>query len=198
MHEQNTTNIQKKHDMIYIAMPKGCVFQKSKKVVENFTGMEITSGQLKIAYKKYMFCFLKHRDIPKLVENGVFHYGITSDEWLKETEVKVKRIKELDWCDTKIALIRQKGDEGEIRSCVTEFPNIAMKTLKKSISVQYVSGSSEALVPEFYDSCIDCVESGRTLEKNNLIIDQILLNSKTVLIGNEDNRYLLEDFMRWL
>ena len=177
--------------MINIGLPKGNVLSKSKQLVERITGKPVVAGRLSVEYENYRFFFLKHRDIPGLVEQGVLNYGITSDEWIAETDARVIRFKELDWCDTKIALIEHKDASNKPRSCVTEFQNIARKYLPKDVHIHYISGSSEAMVPFMFDCCIDCVESGATLVRNNLVIKDILLSSKIVVIGgqvhNEDN-----------
>lgn len=66
------------------------------------------------------------------------------------------------------------------------------------VNVTYISGSSEACVPEIADYCVDCVETARTLKDNDLEIKDVILESKMMLFVNEnfsDNKilsYLME------
>lgn len=66
MHEEDCRDIQKCDKVINIGLPKGNVFNKSKELVEKFTGNSIIDGKLKVGYENFRFYFLKHRDIPFL------------------------------------------------------------------------------------------------------------------------------------
>lgn len=198
MYEEDCRDLQKCDKVISIGLPKGNVFDKSKEIVEKFTGSSVVDGKLKIEYKNYRFYFLKHRDIPFLVENGKLDYGITSDEWIAETGVAVARIKELDWCNTQIALIKSKNYVGDLLNCVTEFENIAKKYFENSVQIERISGSSEALIPEIYNCCIDCVESGKTLKVNDLVVEDVIFNSKIVLIGKTKRTEAIENILKYI
>ncbi len=142
---------------------------------------------MSISYEGYIFYFLKQRDIPVLIDNGILDYGITSDEWIKETRVHVLRLKELDWCDTKIAVIVHKNNTKRLKKCVSEYIEIARKYFGNcEIDIKYVSGSCESLVPTEFDCCVGCVESGTTLRQNDLVVKDIILQSKIVLVGKKD------------
>lgn len=79
---------------------------------------------------------------------------------------------------------KEKDRTGDSRSCVTEFPNIASKYFKEQgieCNIFHISGSSEACVPQIFDWCIDCVETGTTLLENDLMEKEIILESKVAL-----------------
>lgn len=99
MFEKDNAGVIRSKKMIRIGLPKGNVYEKSKQFVANIIGQKVPKGRLAIKYDCYIFYFLKHRDIPVLIEKGILDYGITSDEWLEETGAQLLRIKELDWCD---------------------------------------------------------------------------------------------------
>ncbi|MNN59929.1 ATP phosphoribosyltransferase [compost metagenome] len=134
---------------------------------------------------------LKHRDIPGLIELGYLDVGITSTEWLYENDSDLYIHKELDWCDTRISLISDKdrpvlnGNRG-IR-CITEFPRITRDffntTHNNNVTIDNISGSSEALVPSLYNCCVDCVETGKTLLLHNLTEESVIYQSKIVLVS---------------
>ena len=175
-----------------IGLPKGNVIDKSFLVAKKLLSHELDLGRLSFLNDTYEIYLLKHRDIPKLVEDGRIDIGITSYEWVKERQSDVKVLAELDWCDTKICLIKSPNvlKNTETLNCVTEFPNIAKEYLKRKntiFSIYHISGSSEALVPGMFQTCIDCVESGETLRKNNLIVEEVILESRVIVIGNRDS-----------
>lgn len=178
-------------EKIKIGLPKGKVHGKAKRLIENFFDAELIKDKLYICTEKYDFFLLKHRDIARLVAEGTLDFGITSEEWLRELRVEneVNIIKKLDWCDTKISLITHESKDGINKNCITEFYNIAIDYLKSKpdmdVKVDKISGSSEALIPAIYDCCIDCVETGTTLEKNNLIVKDVIFESSMVFIGNK-------------
>lgn len=97
------------------------------------------------------------------------------------------RLKELDWCDTKIAVIVHKNNTKRLKKCVSEYIEIARKYFGNcEIDIKYVSGSCESLVPTEFDCCVGCVESGTTLRQNDLVVKDIILQSKIVLVGKKD------------
>ncbi len=177
---------------IRIGLPKGNVIGKSLQLVRYIMGEDADSKKLSFKKDNITLLLLKHRDIPKMIEKGQLDVGITSYEWIVENDSKVKVIKELDWCDTRIALIGGAQNEIDNRNsvnCLTEFPNIAKEYfVKKNMcaNVTYISGSSEACVPEMADCCVDCVETARTLRHNNLEIKDVILESKMMLITNQN------------
>lgn len=183
--------------MINIALAKGVVKEKSINLIEELLDIKITNkGLLSFSKGDVNIFLLKHRDIPKLVESGKIDIGITSMEWIEETQSKVEIIDEIDWCDTRISLISPIGKSSYKLSkkekiyCVTEFPNISSDYFRneKNVSIEFVSGSSEALVPLLNDCCIDCVETGSTLKAQNLYEEKVIFNSRMVLIGNINNK----------
>lgn len=188
MYAEDNGSFSKCERRIRIGLPKGNIYGKSKELVSLITGEAVPKGVLSICFENYVFYFLKHRDIPGLVEKGKLDYGITSDEWIEETGADLIRLKELEWCDTQIALLVNKNNSGEIKNCVSEYINIARKYwCNEEMEVEYVSGSCEALVPTLFDCCVGCVESGGTLKQNNLMIKEILLTSKVVLVGKRES-----------
>ncbi|MFB5761890.1 ATP phosphoribosyltransferase [Paenibacillus medicaginis] len=181
--------------MIKIGLPKGVVKHKSISVIETFLNYDINKEKLHFFdNSRVHFYLLKHRDIPKLISSGNLDFGITSTEWIYESDIELHVHKELDWCDTRISLISGKGEPvlGQklpIR-CVTEFPRIANDFFKKinqtDVVIDSISGSSEALIPSLYNCCVDCVETGYTLALHNLAEEKVIYESKVVLVSKNE------------
>ncbi len=178
--------------MINIGLAKGVVKSKSLKLIEELVGEKTDKNKLSFCNEDFSTFLLKHRDIPQLIEKGIIDIGITSEEWIEENGSCVDIIEKLDWCDTRVSLISPvessvlAGDHPI--HCVTEFPKIAekfFKTINRSdVKIEFISGSSEALVPRLYDCCIDCVETGSTLKLHNLYEEYVIFKSKIVLVTN--------------
>ncbi len=176
---------------IKVGLPKGNIYTKSIDLVEQITGNKIKKGTLFVEYENYIFYFVKHRDIPNLIDSGKLDFGITSQEWLYESEKNLIEFKKLDWCDTSICLI-SNNRESQFNNCVSEYPNLTKKfftTNNITANIEYVSGSCEALVPTMFDCCVGCVESGKTLRENNLMVIEKIIDSKIVFIGKDNEKY---------
>ena len=143
--------------------------------------------------KDYNFYLLKSRDIPQLVVEGKLDIGITLSEWVEEKESKVDIVGEVDWCFTRISLIIKNGDslskQNQI-TCVTEYCNLAHKYFKKkklkNVKIILLSGSIEGLIPNIFSCGVECVETGNTLKNHALYEEEIILNSKTVIITKKN------------
>ncbi len=181
-----------------IGLPKGNLLEESLRIITTMTGGLSHDGLLYYITpdKRYQFYLLKRQDIPQLVVNGRLDYGITSQEWIAETEVNINVLKQLDWEHTRICLLAPhdsfpSGMEDAI-TCVTEFPHIAKKYFElkewRNVTIEQVTGSCEGLVPSVFDCAIDCVQTGRTANTHELAEHEVILTSTTVLITQESNR----------
>lgn len=178
--------------MTRVGLPKGVVKGRSLQLIERILGVPPDSGRLShFDAGDFQFYLLKHRDIPRLIDYGHLDIGITSTEWLVESESKAHRIAKLDWCDCRVSFIRHQSQaSGEFPpslTCVSEFPRIARAYLRERGAVthrlDYISGSSEALVPSLYDSCIDCVETGKTLAAHGLTEVDVIMHTSVEVIS---------------
>lgn len=177
--------------MIRIGLPKGVIKEKSLDIIRNLIGEDVNEKKLSFNNNDYHIYLLKHRDIPKMIEADLLDIGVTSTEWVEENQCNVNIIKTLEWCNTRVCLIFAKEKEeiglGNVK-CVTEFPNIAkayFKEKKIECEIYHISGSSEACVDDMFDCCVDCVETGSTLDENNLIIKDTILHSKVAVISQK-------------
>lgn len=177
--------------VIRIGLPKGVVKIKSLTVIEHFLQEKIDSKKLGFIGKNdTYFYLLKHRDIPNLVSEGILDVGITSSEWIEEKGFSLHINRELDWCDTRVSLISDINmpvlEKTTQIKCVTEFPNLTKRFFAEygleNVQVDSISGSSEGLIPTIYECCVDCVETGSTLQLHNLVEEKVIYESKVVVI----------------
>lgn len=108
---------------------------------------------------------------------NVLDLGLTGDEWLMEHGVPRER-----WClemtsyTASLCLLMKDGDAREprwLRAVVTPYPNLALRLLRDLVPdgrIVAVAGSSEGLVPDVGDACLDLVETGSTAQVNGLVV----------------------------
>lgn len=175
--------------MIKVGLPKGNVKEKSIKFIEKVLGENLSEKKLSVICGVYQFYLLKHRDIPRLINDGFLDIGITSHEWLIENQTDLVELAVTDWCNTRISLITSPTFDDEEYMCVTEYPHVAEKYFaeqNKKHSVFLISGSSESMVPMIFNSSVDCVETGKTLVANGLVEKEVILYSSMVLVARTD------------
>src|ERR1039457_1529395 len=129
------------------------------------------------------------QDIPRLVSSGELDAGVASDEWITESGAEVRRLTVLNWCNARICLAAPLDfTPGPGLRIVSEYPSLATSYARgqwgESSSVRTVFGSAEAYVPVFADAVIDCVETGETLRRSNLVVHDVLLESACWLIAS--------------
>jgi len=132
--------------------------------------------------------FARAADIPEYVDDGAAALGITGLDQVKESNVDLVDLLDLDF--GRCRLVLAAPEDGDIESVdalangtvATEFPNIARDYFAdKPVSPEIVevSGATE-LTPhvEIADAIIDITSTGTTLRMNRLaIVDEVLQSS---------------------
>ena len=177
-------------DLLVLGLPKGRFMSQSIAVAQSLgvardqhparrVSFNTTFETCRLAVK-----LLKIRDIATLLRDGQLDFGVCSDEWMNEAYVSLPELVDLRWCLTQVVYAAPRSGipaaaGGTVR-IATPYPNLARSFLAKrgrSYHIQPVLGCPEALVPEVCDAVIDCVETGRSLEDNELIAQDTLLVS---------------------
>jgi ATP phosphoribosyltransferase len=174
--------------MIRVALPKGIVRAKSERLAADLTGASVTGGALRVQGNGVIVHLVKHRDIPGLVCAGLVDVGVTSTDWVFESGRQFGAMRLLDWCDCRISLISAPSAKRPLIRVVTEFPRHAALLrgthFPEDVSITTISGSTESLVPDVFDACVDCVETGATLRAHNLVELHTVLKTSVVVIAN--------------
>ena len=166
--------------MIRIGLPKGRMACESEAICLAL-GARMKPGMLRYTADAggcpVGIHLLKAPDIAWMVKGGVLDLGLTGDEWLLEHGVPGEC-----WCVearsyvASVCLLMAERDRRSIRlirSVVTPYPALAtalLGDLAPGCEVMTVSGSSEGLVPEAGDACLDLVETGETAACHQLAI----------------------------
>lgn len=168
--------------VIRLGLPKGRSIADTRSLCSAL-GVEIMPGALR--YKTHVdnvpvgIYLMKAPDIARMLVQDVLDLGLTGDEWLLEHGVPRER-----WClemtsyTASLCLLMQQGDARGprwLRAVVTPYPSLARRVLRDLVPdgrIVAVAGSSEGLVPDVGDACLDLVETGSTARANGLVVRQ--------------------------
>ncbi len=142
--------------------------------------------------------FTRAADIPEFVADGAADLGITGLDLIKEKEVNVEILEDLNFGSAKLVLAVPEDskinnildiDDGAI--VATEFPNLTKKYLEnKGINVKIVELSGSTEIAPFIgvaDIVADLTSTGTTLKMNHLKIIDTILESSIKLIANKES-----------
>lgn len=142
---------------------------------------------------------LRPQEIPTYVEEGFFDVGVTGEDWIAETGVKVIKVTPLQYSkntDRPVKVILAAPKDAGISSpeqikpdsrISTEYPNLTKAYFEKlgiPVRIFLSYGATEAKVPDIVDAIVDVTETGSTLRRNGMEIVDVILESRTHLIAN--------------
>lgn len=179
-----------------IAIQKnGRLSEESRQLIKK-SGINFSSRDDKLLAKSSNLpidiLFVRSDDIPSLVSNGDADIAIVGENVLIEktlfTKSNIDKVLNLGFskCRLSFATPYKKSLNLKNKKIATSYPNIVKKYLKDNkieASVTNIHGSVELTPYIGMSDCIcDLVSSGATLEANNLIEQEVILNSQAVLI----------------
>lgn len=142
--------------------------------------------------------FTRASDIPEFVADGAADLGITGLDLIKEKDVDVEILEDLNFGKASLVLAVPEDsriynildiDQGAI--VATEFPSITRKYFKDTgldINIVELSGSTEiAPFIGVADIITDLTSTGTTLKMNHLKIIDTILESSIKLIANKNS-----------
>lgn len=180
---------------------KGRLYEESKKLLSNSgISFRIIENRLLTRASNVNVDILQVRDddIPSLVSNKVADLGIVGKNLLDEQlagdkSLSVKEIINLGFSKCKLCFAKPKDSTTESlnnKIIASSYPNLVNQYLKQNkikADVIKINGSVE-LTPYIgiADYICDLVSSGATLEANNLVATETLMESEAVLISSSD------------
>lgn len=144
---------------------------------------------------------LRPQEIPTYIENGFFDIGVTGEDWIAETGADVTKVTALEYSkatDLPVKIVLAAPRDAGLTSAKdikpgsrisTEFPNLTRRyfeALGIPVEIYLSYGATEAKVPEIVDAIVDLTETGSTLRRHGMEIVDVLLESRTQLIANND------------
>ncbi len=145
---------------------------------------------------------LRAQEMPNYVADGVLDCGLTGLDWIKECGVEDRVVEVADLIYAKQGMRPYKwvlavDNEADIKGpedlqgkrIATELVSVTNKYLAEhgvEATVEYSWGATEAKCPSLVDAIVEGTETGSTLHANNLRIVDVLFESTTKLIANQD------------
>ncbi len=182
--------------MLTLAIPKGRIV---KSLAPFFERAGVSTDELLNEDRKLIrgtadgslrFLLLKPDDVPTYVEYGVADLGISGRDVLLERAYDLYQPMDLGIGKCRM-VVAGPDNAPELHGpprVATKFPRIATEHFaKKGVQVEviYVGGSVElAPLVGLSDVIVDLVESGKTLEENQLVVKEHILDISTVVVAN--------------
>lgn len=144
---------------------------------------------------------IRAQEMSRYVEEGLLDAGITGKDWIMENGSDVVEVADLAYAkqgmkpvkwvvavpnDSKIKDV--KDLEG--KRIATEAVNLTKSYLKKhgvKAEVEFSWGATEVKAPRLVDAIVELTETGSSLAANNLRIVDVVVQSTTKLIANNDS-----------
>ncbi len=174
-----------------IALPKGRVMTKSLEVLKS-AGLNLALNGNKRTMRHEtndgLVIEMRNADVPTYVELGVADIGIVGKDVLRESRCDVYEPVDLGFAKCRMALIRVRGDSTPIERVASKYPNITLDYLRKkglALEIVKLAGNVElACLTGLANAVVDIVETGSTLQANDLKEIEILFQSSARLIVN--------------
>jgi ATP phosphoribosyltransferase len=181
--------------MIRLGLPKGRMASDSDRLC-GALGIKVRAGVLSyrgmVESRPVCVYLMKAPDVARLLSKNLLDLGLTGDEWLLEAGVSPdRRCFEARSYEASVCLLMARGDHrppSHIRSVATPYPNVARSLLRgvaPGAEILAVSGSTEALVPDMADACVEVVETGASAALNALVIHLTFGYVTTHLVRSE-------------
>jgi len=193
--------------LLFAIPKKGRLYQKCQQLLEGANIQYYRRNRLDIALSTNLpiaLVFLPAADIPKFVAEGSIDLGITGQDMIAESNVKVNQLVELDFgkCDLCVQVPITSGikDPKELvgKRIVTSFTHLSKQFFgkldeelkpEKPTSINYISGSVEVSCNMgLADGIVDLVESGETMRAAGLTRIYNILSTQAVLISNPHSK----------
>lgn len=162
-----------------LGMPKGRLLARGTAAMDRLAA---STPQLIAEWR-----FLRVQDIPGLVAEGLLDGGVTSDEWLADSEAEVFRVAPLCWYHARICVISGRSAVfGDPVRVVSEFTNLARKYAQSrwpgGFVQRTVRGAVEEYLPDLADVGIECVETGASIRRRGLRVLDTLFEADVWLV----------------
>ena len=144
---------------------------------------------------------IRAQEMARYVEQGILDAGITGHDWVQENQADVHEVCELVFSKVSRRPVRwvlcvpedspvQSVKDLEGKSIATEAVGLTNAYLAKhgvTANVEFSWGATEVKPPRLADAIVEVTETGSSLRANNLRIVDVVIESTTRLIANQDS-----------
>lgn len=194
---------------ITIAMPTGRIYKESAELLERsgigFPAEALEERKLRFEHGGRTFILTKDADVPTYVEHGVADAGIVGRDILAEYSPNVYRPLDLEIGRCRMVVARPEeavADGNRVLRVATKYTSVATRFFHdRGIPIELIplAGSVElAPLLGLADVIVDLVQTGKTLEANGLVVDEVLFESTACLVLNRASYRLKTRVLREL
>jgi len=142
--------------------------------------------------ERFKFVVVKPYDVTTYVEYGAADVGVSGKDIIEETEANIYEPVDLGFSRCRLSVARPEdgiaGSERETPRVATEFTNISERYFARkgqNVEIIKLHGSVElAPLIGLSHMIVDIVSTGQTLRQNNLVEEEVILESSARLIVN--------------
>ena len=195
--------------MLNIALPKGrlgdqvnrlftAIANESAAIYEDNRKLVFENPELSVRY-----LLVKPSDVPIYVEHGAADVGVAGRDVLLETQPDVYELMDLKIGKCRLCVAARNGyleNRDRALRVATKYPRVARDhyaSVNREIEIIKLNGSIElAPILGLSDVILDVVESGKTLEENDLSVLETVHSVTARLIANRSSYMFKEDLIR--
>ena len=144
---------------------------------------------------------IRAQEMARYVQQGILDAGITGHDWVQETQADVHEVCELVFSKVSRRPVKwvlcvpedspvQSVKDLEGKSIATEAVGLTQAYLAKhgvTANVEFSWGATEVKPPRLADAIVEVTETGSSLRANDLRIVDVVIESTTRLIANQDS-----------
>ncbi len=177
-----------------IALPKGRLLESTKELLEK-SGITLDGSDRNYKpysnHEQFEFYIIKPRNIPKMVEEGLFDVGIVGMDLVEDEDAQLKSIMNLKTMP--VYLVVASASQTDLTksglTIASEYTGITRKyfeNLSPGFKILKTYGSTECFVPEFAHIIVDHTQTGSSLKQNGLKVLDVIMKSTTNLFAREN------------
>ncbi len=190
---------------LVLALPKGRVKDESLAAFRA-AGLTLADGggdrALRYDAGDAVVIEMRNADVPTYVELGVADAGVVGKDVLLEAGARLVEPVDLGFAACRLSLIRPRGARGTALRVASKYPRLTAAYLQRvgsSAEVVKLSGNVElACLTGLADAVVDVVQTGATLEANDLEEVDVLLRSTARFVVNRASLKLKGESLRAL
>lgn len=188
---------------ITLALPKGRIFEEGIALLAR-AGLPLALPEKSRALQWRMghvtLLELRNQDVPVYVDLGIADAGIVGKDVLAESGRAIYEPLDLGFSRCRLSLIREVGTSGPLLRVASKYPRLTAEYLQDrglSAEVLKLSGNIElACLTGLADAVVDLVQTGSTLQANNLQELEVILQSSARLVVNRTSLKLKRSELR--
>lgn len=184
---------------ITIALAKGRLADRTIELLEkcgiDCSPLKVSTRKLVLcdADNKYRFIFVKPSDVPTYIERGVADIGVVGKDTLMEQRKDLYELADLKFGACRMCVAGYATQKGAITNSVlrvaSKYENVTKEYYDRqgiTVDIIKLNGSVElGPIVGLSDVIVDIVESGKTLEANDLVVLEEICKITARLVVNK-------------